>query len=727
MFNFSSKKFYLTFLLGFLSLFAGTSAHAQTATPLTCNDTSGSPIVQSCSTIFTIPVSNQANIIYSTTTTNTGDLTINVDGTGPAHVKKWLGQSFLAAGDIPANVSVYMIFDGTYWEVETIGNAPAAVAAGPNGTVQISNGSGGFSAGNANDNVTIPGAFDISENLNVTGTTTLLSLGTGAVCSFAGVVSTTNCNLYDVRSYGAKVDGSTVDTAAWTAAVAAASTAGGGVVWMPAGTSLSCQIALPSNVSIDANDRTGAILKLANGCNQHFIIPASASSTKNIAVNNITIDGNVANQTASGAFDCINWTNSGTSDRYFYMHHVTVQNCTEDGYNAASGAGNIHLVDVFFHVEGRYGLLIENDDTYLTDVETLTTGQTGMRVLGANVYVTNGSFNIAGSNTPSNGDGVYTANARLVCSPCSTQDNYRNGFFTTGSSLQGTLFADGNGRASISGNAYGLADDGMTASNIAITCTDHTEPPNFPSTTQQYCVHMTTGTNNTIIGQANNQTVGNVQLTGTSATSNTVIVNGVGNWSATQTMQANMNLNNSGSADNVIDWQTAGTSEFKLGIPSGSASFYMRDFTNSFNFGQYFPTNGNLYLSAEGTGTLILNAPVSGTGGGTGGVQISSGGSSPTLWEQFNANIATSGHLNQITGNNDIAGIVTITNPATTNTFTFATPFSGGPTCTLGNTADTTSVGSVWYTTTASILTIHVHTTPSSTIAIAYHCIGNPN
>ena len=76
------------------------------------------------------PVSGDS-IIYTTTTGNTGDVTLNVDSKGAAHIRKWSGSSVLASGDLVANVPVQLIFDGTYWELQTIGNVPS----GGSGTV----------------------------------------------------------------------------------------------------------------------------------------------------------------------------------------------------------------------------------------------------------------------------------------------------------------------------------------------------------------------------------------------------------------------------------------------------------------------------------------------------------------------------------------------------------------------------------------------------------------
>jgi polygalacturonase len=55
---------------------------------------------------------------------------------------------------------------------------------------------------------------------------------------------------FDVRAYGARGDGATLDTDAINAAIVAAAAAGGGTVWFPAGRYLSFSIRLRSNVAL---------------------------------------------------------------------------------------------------------------------------------------------------------------------------------------------------------------------------------------------------------------------------------------------------------------------------------------------------------------------------------------------------------------------------------------------------------------------------------------------
>ena len=91
-----------------------------------CSDTSGSGTAQSCTTSpsFT-PVAGSV-IAYTTSTPNSGtSLTENVNASGAKPVAKWQNQTTLAANDMRAGTYVLETYDGTNWEMGTIGNAPS--------------------------------------------------------------------------------------------------------------------------------------------------------------------------------------------------------------------------------------------------------------------------------------------------------------------------------------------------------------------------------------------------------------------------------------------------------------------------------------------------------------------------------------------------------------------------------------------------------------------------
>ena len=100
------------------------TAH-QISARLLCADTSGSGTAQVCNTTpsFT-PVFGDC-IHYTTSTANSGTgLTINVNSLGAKPVAKWLKTTTLAENDVRANAIQGACYDGTNWEIDTIGNAP---------------------------------------------------------------------------------------------------------------------------------------------------------------------------------------------------------------------------------------------------------------------------------------------------------------------------------------------------------------------------------------------------------------------------------------------------------------------------------------------------------------------------------------------------------------------------------------------------------------------------
>lgn len=94
------------------------------ASPLICADSSGSGTAQSCTTSPTFTPASGDVLIYSTTTTNTGALTLNANASGAASVKKWMSSAALVSGDVPSGVPMLAIYDGADWNIVDIGNAP---------------------------------------------------------------------------------------------------------------------------------------------------------------------------------------------------------------------------------------------------------------------------------------------------------------------------------------------------------------------------------------------------------------------------------------------------------------------------------------------------------------------------------------------------------------------------------------------------------------------------
>lgn len=98
----------------------------QEGAAIVCADTSGSGTAQVCNTSPSFTPAANDFIIYTTTTANTGTgLTVNVNSLGAKSVAKWQTTTTLAANDVRANTEIWMKYDGTNWEMDSIGNAPS--------------------------------------------------------------------------------------------------------------------------------------------------------------------------------------------------------------------------------------------------------------------------------------------------------------------------------------------------------------------------------------------------------------------------------------------------------------------------------------------------------------------------------------------------------------------------------------------------------------------------
>jgi hypothetical protein len=107
--------------------------------------------------------------------------------------------------------------------------------------------------------------------------------------------------VYNVRDFGAKGDGKTLDTKALQAAIDACTAAGGGTVLVPTGTFLIGTVQLKSNVTLHIA-ASGKLLGTADGTQYHAVdaIPLSGDSTLNdgnwallyaVEAKNVTLEG----------------------------------------------------------------------------------------------------------------------------------------------------------------------------------------------------------------------------------------------------------------------------------------------------------------------------------------------------------------------------------------------------------------------------------------------------
>jgi hypothetical protein len=98
----------------------------QVIAPIKCADTSSSATTYICTTSPSIstPLTGDVYSFNAINQNNSGAATLAIGGGTAYPIKKWQGTA-LAAGDLTAAASVLLTFDGTNFELQTIGNPPS--------------------------------------------------------------------------------------------------------------------------------------------------------------------------------------------------------------------------------------------------------------------------------------------------------------------------------------------------------------------------------------------------------------------------------------------------------------------------------------------------------------------------------------------------------------------------------------------------------------------------
>jgi hypothetical protein len=320
----------------------------------------------------------------------------------------------------------------------------------------------------------------------------------------------------NVKDYGAKGDGVTDDTTAIQAAINAAFTcsssycgtkdtpatkSGSRGVYLPAGSYVITNITLPTRATLEGHDWRDTILVEKAAGNSHMITVADAVNTERVAIKNIYLNGNKANQT--GSWDGIRLDNTSCGyDRHHLIQNVFVDNCSGNGISLLGPWGADQILNVICYRNNGYGFDCEVPDSMCRDIETGLNGLDGINISGANSYLINGKSWYNGNLSPgAAGAGMFVNAARVTLSTIDCQDNYGDGFKLSGDSMTATsLMADGNGKNLHGGfgnySAAGFNLSSLTNSNIQGTATNVEESSDPTTLTQQYGVNFGSGNSN---------------------------------------------------------------------------------------------------------------------------------------------------------------------------------------------------------------------------------------
>lgn len=306
------------------------------------------------------------------------------------------GATIEVGGKIRSNTSTFLIRRAT----GSGGEAPAPI----NGTFDIC--VRGF-AGTAVASTTLAASNfvhfrDTTREFSGYGPTEAL-VSTGRV--FSGLTG----NLFNVLDYGAVRDGVTNDRTAIQAAITAASAAGGGIVYFPAGTYLvSSRIELKDAVCLVGAGRDVTTIKGASGVSAAIITGLSADTVTDVMLADFSINGNSA--ALSGEVDGIQI----TSGSFITCQNLRIFDVRADGIsldatpdasvldcvieNTGNGGTNLHGVH---GSNGSHRLLvrgctISDNEGMGIRVGAQGTGSTDATIIGNRISKSNAGLECIG-------------------------------------------------------------------------------------------------------------------------------------------------------------------------------------------------------------------------------------------------------------------------------------------------------------------------------------------
>lgn len=212
---------------------------------------------------------------------------------------------------------------------------------------------------------------------------------------------------FNVLDYGAVGDNATNCTSAFQAAFDAANAAGGGAVYVPAGTYLTDRVTVYSKTALIGENYGSAVVKLRNNQNTHLIYgegsdalwgTGSGGGIYNFEMRDIALDGNRSNNTTDSNTIAVVAV-YGYAQRW---ENVRVQNASNHGIWTEWGGGEpvpmaefCFFKDVMVVISGRHGFKFGGPrDSKFISVQTVSAGQNAASTYsGINVYgAGNGRF-----------------------------------------------------------------------------------------------------------------------------------------------------------------------------------------------------------------------------------------------------------------------------------------------------------------------------------------------
>lgn len=265
-------------------------------------------------------------------------------------------------------------------------------------------------------------------------------LGIFSCLFFATSMALAQAHVFDVKKYGAAGDGKTIDTRSIDQAIEAASAAGGGTVWFPAGDYLSVTIHLKSNIALYI-DQGATIIAATPGGDVQYDLPERSDNDRyqdfghSYFHNSLIVGENLHDVSITGpgriwgkglTREDLKEKNPGTANK-----SISLKLCR-----------NVILKDFTILYGGWFGFLLTGVDNATIDNIKMDTNRDGIDLISSkNVHISNCSINSPGD------DAIVLKSDYALNYPRATENvtitNCQVSGYNEGTFLDGTFKKDG--------------------------------------------------------------------------------------------------------------------------------------------------------------------------------------------------------------------------------------------------------------------------------------------
>jgi Pectate lyase superfamily protein len=258
--------------------------------------------------------------------------------------------------------------------------------------------------------------------------------GVTAYSSLVGLSSTyQRLNMFDVRTYGAKIDGTTDDTAAVQAAINAAAAVGGGTVYLPGKGYTKCkvsQIGIRSHVHLRGDGPGASQFFSSSSSTNMIVIDESQGSVEQFIISDLKTEGGL---------DGLHFTHTNNTNQLSFargvIRNVIAVGAANAGFYLDTGCVEYRIDNCHAKSCGGDGFRVQSTDHFFSNCTAQASVTTGFRVNGANCH-----FTACKAFGTASGPG-WDMTSRHVLSTCDSQENNGDGFRINGadSTLAGCL------------------------------------------------------------------------------------------------------------------------------------------------------------------------------------------------------------------------------------------------------------------------------------------------